>query len=147
MQTNLSALEDILKTTQNVTLVAATKYVNSQELAILYENGITIFGENRVQAFLEKYQTYKGPATWHFIGNLQTNKVKDIIDKVSLIHSVNSIRLIDEIQKQAARHNKQMPILLEVNIAQEKTKQGFIKKARLYKGRNSKCFRIPKRLS
>jgi len=127
MKTNPAAVQDICARTKNVKVVAATKYIEADQLASLVQNGITIFGENRVQAFLEKYQQYQGPGHWHFIGSLQTNKVKDIIDKVELIHSVDTYRLIDEIEKQSSKRNLQTNILLEVNIAKEESKHGFEK--------------------
>ena len=84
-----------------------------------------IYGENKVQDFLNKYEDYHGKGVWHFIGTLQTNKVKYNIDKVQMIHSVANYRLIDEIEKQAAKHNLVMDILLQVNIAKEESKHGF----------------------
>ncbi len=87
--------------------------------------GCFYYGENRVQAFLEKYEKYHGKGHWHFIGTLQTNKVKYIIDKVDLIHSVNSYSLIDELEKQASKRDIKIHILLQVNIANENSKHGF----------------------
>lgn len=116
-------LETIQSKLGKAQLVVATKY--TQDPAILKELAhyqIHAFGENRVQDFLKKYDPQ---FSWHFIGHLQTNKVKDIITKVDLIHSVDSIRLIDEIEKQAALHNITAHILLEVNIAKEESKYGF----------------------
>ena len=89
--------------------------------------GINIFGENQVQALLEKYENYKGNSHFHMIGTLQTNKVKYIIDKVDMIHSVANYRLIDEIDKQAKKKELIMDILIQVNIANEETKHGFLK--------------------
>lgn len=106
-------------------LVAATKYVDIHEIEKLEELGCLYFGENRVQDFLVKYEKYKGLGKWHFIGTLQSNKVKYIIDKVELIHSINSFNLIREVEKQAKKINKNVHILLEVNIAEEPSKQGF----------------------
>lgn len=108
-------------------IVAATKYVGVAELQELYQSGINTFGENRVQDFLEKYENIDLDVNWHFIGTLQVNKVKYIIDKVSLIHSVDSLKLAKEINKQAAKHNKIMDVLLQVNISLEETKHGFTK--------------------
>lgn len=127
MKPNPIAIQQILATTKNVKVVAATKYLDASSLPTLDACHIQYFGENRVQAFLEKYKQYQGQAKWHFIGHLQTNKVKDIITKVSLIHSVSSYHLIDEIQKQAQKNQLVMPILVEVNIANEASKQGFQK--------------------
>ncbi|MBQ5951476.1 MAG: YggS family pyridoxal phosphate-dependent enzyme [Lachnospiraceae bacterium] len=125
MIVNEPAVRAILEEVRPARLVAATKYVDADQLPLLEACGVTVFGENRVQAFLDKYEAYHGNAEWHFIGTLQTNKVKYIIDKVSLIHSVNSYALVDEIEKRAAAHGLVMDILLEVNIAHEASKQGF----------------------
>ena len=128
MRVNENAVQEILKEVGNQHLVAATKYVDEKEIEKLEELGVQYFGENRVQAFLEKYEQYQGLGHWHFIGTLQCNKVKYIIDKVELIHSVNTLKLIKEIEKQANKINKQINILLEVNIADEESKQGFDQK-------------------
>ncbi len=125
MIVNEEAVKKVLNDVKPATLVAATKYVDAPELDKLEALGVTIFGENRVQAFLDKYEKYHGNAHWHFIGTLQCNKVKYIIDKVELIHSVNSYKLIDEIEKQAKKHDLVMDVLLQVNIAQEESKHGF----------------------
>lgn len=128
MRVNENAVQDILKEVGNQHLVAATKYVDEKEIEKLEELGVQYFGENRVQAFLEKYEQYQGLGHWHFIGTLQCNKVKYIIDKVELIHSVNTLKLIKEIEKQANKIQKDIDILLEVNIADEESKQGFDQK-------------------
>ena len=96
-----------------------------QRIEKLEACGCLYFGENRVQAFLDKYEQYHGQGHWHFIGTLQKNKVKYIIDKVDLIHSVNSYHLIDELEKQAKKHDLKVHILLQVNIAREESKHGF----------------------
>lgn len=128
MRVNENAVQDILKEVGSQHLVAATKYVDEKEIEKLEELGVQYFGENRVQAFLEKYEQYQGQGHWHFIGTLQCNKVKYIIDKVELIHSVNTLKLIKEIEKQANKIQKDIDILLEVNIADEESKQGFDQK-------------------
>lgn len=125
MIVNEEAVKKVLEETKGVKLVAATKYVDAPELDNLEALGVKYFGENRVQAFLDKYEKYHGKAQWHFIGTLQCNKVKYIIDKVSLIHSVNTYKLIDEIEKQAKKHDLVMNVLLQVNIAHEESKHGF----------------------
>jgi pyridoxal phosphate enzyme (YggS family) len=127
MKVDIENTKHIVDFCKEIKIVAATKYVDIDQLYILEENGIKIFGENRVQDFLKKYEDYKGKCKWHFIGTLQSNKVKYIVDKVDLIHSVNSYKLIDEIDKQAKKINKIMNILIEVNIADEESKQGFDK--------------------
>lgn len=125
MIVNEQAVKAILNEVGSEHLVAATKYVDEKEIEKLENLGVLYFGENRVQAFLEKYEKYHGKGHWHFIGTLQSNKVKYIIDKVDLIHSINTLKLIKEVEKQASKINKVMDILLEVNIADEETKQGF----------------------
>jgi len=125
MIVNEQAVKAILNEVGSEHLVAATKYVDEKEVEKLENLGVLYFGENRVQAFLEKYEKYHGKGHWHFIGTLQSNKVKYIIDKVDLIHSINTLKLIKEVEKQASKINKVMDILLEVNIADEETKQGF----------------------
>ncbi|MBO6046790.1 MAG: YggS family pyridoxal phosphate-dependent enzyme [Erysipelotrichaceae bacterium] len=125
MIVNEEAVKSILEEIKPAKLVAATKYVDSDQIDALEACGCMIYGENRVQAFLKKYEEYKGKGQWHFIGTLQTNKVKYIIDKVTLIHSVNSYKLINEIEKQAAKHDLVMDVLLQVNIAHEDSKHGF----------------------
>lgn len=125
VKVNNMAVQTILEEIKPATLVAATKYVDEKEIEKLEQLGCLYYGENRVQAFLEKYEKYQGKGHWHFIGTLQTNKVKYIIDKVELIHSINTLKLIQEVEKQAKKHDKIVHILLEVNIANEESKQGF----------------------
>ncbi len=105
------------------TLVAATKYVTSNEMIELYKNGIKDFGENRVESFLEKYADLeKYDIKWHFIGTLQTRKVKDIIDKIDILHSVDRYSLIDEINK---RTDRTIDCFIQFNISSEESKSGF----------------------
>ena len=116
------------KAGQEVTLLAATKTVPVEVINYAIDTlGITCIGENRVQELLEKYDAlHKDGVSIHFIGRLQTNKVKYIIDKVSLIHSVDSLRLAKEIDRQAKKHSLVMDILIEVNIAGEASKGGIM---------------------
>lgn len=102
----------------NVTIVAATKTVAPEIISSLPSLGIYIAGENKVQELLFKYELVKG-VTWHFIGRLQRNKVKYIVDKVDMIHSVDSAELADEIEKRCAKANRQMKVLVEVNDGEE----------------------------
>ncbi len=125
MIVNEKAVKEILNEVGSDHLVAATKYVDEKEIEKLEQLGVQYFGENRVQAFLEKYEQYHGKGHWHFIGTLQSNKVKYIIDKVDLIHSVNTLKLIKEIEKQANKIDREIDILIEVNIAEEESKQGI----------------------
>ncbi len=112
------------KKPSDITLLAATKTVDIEVINHAINSGINYIGENRVQEFLAKDEYYL-PVNKHFIGHLQTNKVKDIIDKVTLIHSVDSYRLAEEISKQASKRNKCAKILLEINIGNEESKSGF----------------------
>ncbi len=102
----------------NVIIVAATKTVSPEVISSLPKYGITIAGENKVQELLSKYDAVKG-VTWHFIGRLQRNKVKYIVDKVDMIHSVDSTALADEINNRCAKINKTMSVLVEVNMGEE----------------------------
>lgn len=119
-----TALEKSGRERQEVTLLAATKTVAVEIINHAIESGITHIGENRVQELLSKHTLLK-PAHNHFIGHLQTNKVKDIIDKVEMIESVDSLRLAREISKQAGKIGITMDILLEINIGGESSKSGF----------------------
>ena len=108
---------------ENVLLVAVTKLHSTDEINEAIDCVITDIGENKVQEIMDKYDRVK-PVRWHLIGHLQTNKVKYIIDKVSMIHSVDSLHLAKEIQKQAIKHDCSCDILVEVNIAGEESKFG-----------------------
>ena len=125
MEVNELAVKEILDELNDVKLIAATKYVGIDEINKLENLGVMYFGENRVQAFLEKYQKYNGNCKFHMIGTLQPNKVKYIIDKVDLIHSVDSYSLIKKKKKQSNKHNLVMKVLIQVNIAKEESKHGF----------------------
>lgn len=125
MKVNEVTVNEILEEVNDAKLIAATKYVGVEELNVLEKLGVKYFGENRVQAFLDKYEKYKGNCEFHIIGTLQPNKVKYIIDKVSLIHSVDSYSLLKEIEKQAGKRDLIMDILIQVNIAKEESKHGF----------------------
>ena len=107
-----------------VLLVAVTKTHSVEEINEAIDCGITDIGENKVQEIMDKYDSVK-PVRWHMIGHLQTNKVKYIIDKVSLIHSVDSLKLAKEIDKRAAQHDKVMDVLIQVNAAHEESKWGI----------------------
>ena len=125
MIVNEEAVKKILEEVKPAKLVAATKYVDVKEIEKLEKLGVTCFGENRVQAFLEKYENYHGNGEFQFIGTLQPNKVKYIIDKVTLIHAVDRYSLLKEIEKQAAKRDLEIPVLIQVNIAKEESKHGF----------------------
>lgn len=118
-------LEDVRKRIPDgVLLVAVTKTHSPEEINEAIDNGVTDIGENKVQEILDKYDKVR-PVRWHMIGHLQTNKVKYIIDKVVLIHSVDSLKLAKEINKRAAQHDKVMDILIQVNAAHEESKWGI----------------------
>ncbi len=110
--------------TDKVRIMAVTKTVSPEKINYAVGLGIDLLGENRVQEFLEKRERYSD-AEVHFIGTLQTNKVKYIIDKVSMIHSVDNLRLAEEIDRRARQHGLVMDILAEVNIGGEETKSGL----------------------
>ena len=124
-ETIKSTTEKIGKKEDEITLIAVSKTKPISMLKEIYELGIRDFGENKVQEILEKYPNLPVDIRWHMIGHLQRNKVKYIIDKVSLIHSVDSLRLAEEISKEAMKHDLVMPILIQVNIAKEETKFGL----------------------
>lgn len=108
-----------------VTLIAVSKTKPLSDIETLMQYGETEYGENKVQELVEKYEHVSSPVHWHLIGHLQTNKVKYIVDKVSLIHSVDSVHLAKEIEKEAAKHDVTVDILIQVNIAHEDTKFGI----------------------
>ena len=110
---------------EGVTLCAVSKYHPIEAVKEAYEAGQRIFGESREQEVRLKWEALPKDIEWHFIGHLQTNKVKYIAPFVSLIQSVDSERLLDEIQKQAAKNSRTIDVLLEVHIAQEDSKSGF----------------------
>ena len=110
---------------EGVTLCAVSKYHPIEAVKEAYEAGQRIFGESREQELRLKWEALPKDIEWHFIGHLQTNKVKYIAPFVSLIQSVDSERLLDEIQKQAAKNSRVIDVLLEVHIAQEESKSGF----------------------
>ncbi len=120
-----AAVEKIGKKRSDITLLAATKTVDVDTINYAISSGITTIGENKVQEFLSKYDSIS-PVTHHFIGHLQTNKAKDVVGKVSLIHSVHSIKLAREISKQAFKQGITQEVLLEVNIGEEESKSGFL---------------------
>lgn len=112
---------------QEVLLVAVSKYRGIESMREVYEAGIADMAENRVQEFLQKYDHLPKDITWHLIGHLQTNKVKYIVGKVALIHSLDSVRLAREIQKQAQKRDVTADVLIQINIAKEASKYGFQK--------------------
>lgn len=119
-------LSDVKKTIPaDVTLVAVSKTKPAHQLFELYEQGQRIFGENKVQEMVDKYELLPKDIEWHMIGHLQTNKVKYIAPFVSMIHAVDSLRLLKEINKQAQANNRIIDCLLQFHVADEDTKFGL----------------------
>jgi pyridoxal phosphate enzyme (YggS family) len=112
---------------KDVTLIGVTKTIDEDIINASLQYGIRDIGENKVQEVTRKYDAIEKGVKWHLIGHLQTNKVKYIIDKVDLIHSVDSLKLAKEIDKRAAQHEKIMQVLIQVNIADEESKFGIPK--------------------
>lgn len=120
------ACERVGRAAEEVTLIAVSKTKPVEMLQEIYDCGCRDFGENKVQEIMDKYEKLPNDIRWHMIGHLQTNKVKYIVDKVYMIHSVDSIKLAKEISKEAVKKNVTVKILLEVNVAQEETKFGMM---------------------
>lgn len=110
---------------EGVRLVAVSKFHPIEALQDAYDGGQRIFGESKVQEMTQKYEALPKNIEWHFIGHLQTNKIKYIAPYVALIHGVDSYKLLAEINKQAAKAGRIIPCLLQIHIAQEETKFGF----------------------
>ncbi len=111
---------------QSVTLIAVSKTKSSSDIKALYDIGVRDFGENKVQELCDKYDELPKDIKWHLIGHLQTNKVKYIVDKVYLIHSVDSIHLAQQIENECEKKNVDVNILVQVNVAKEDTKFGLM---------------------
>ncbi len=113
---------------EDITLIAVTKTVDEDRIMEALCAGIRDIGENRVQEIVHKYPAIERKAKWHLIGSLQRNKVKYIIDKVDLIHSLDRLSLAEELEKRAAGINRLVPVLIQVNVSKEETKQGIDEK-------------------
>lgn len=111
---------------EDITLIAVSKTKPIETLQHAYDLGVRVFGENKVQELSEKYDALPDDIHWHMIGHLQRNKIKYIIGKTELIHSVDSLRLAEAIEKEAAKRNLTADVLMEVNIAQEESKFGLL---------------------
>ena len=109
----------------DITLVAVSKTKPVEEIKKKYNEGFINFGENRANELVQKFNLLPKDINWHMIGHLQTNKVKKIIPFISLIHSVDSLKLIDKIENESKKFDKKTNILLQVHIAKEKSKYGF----------------------
>lgn len=126
---------------EDIKLIAVTKTVDTDRIKEAINCGIKFLGENKVQEIMDKYPELGSSVEWHMIGHLQTNKVKYLIDKVSMIHSVDSLKLLGEIDKRFGISNKSIDVLIEINIGREKSKygvfpenlEGFLKEAAKYK--------------
>ena len=110
----------------NVELVAVSKYHTFDDVREAYEAGQRVFGESREQELRLKYDALPKDIEWHFIGHMQTNKVKYIAPYISMIETVDSIKLMKEIEKQAAKHSRTIDVLLELHLAQEESKSGML---------------------
>jgi len=113
------------RTPAEIELVAVTKTVSVARIEEAVEAGITVVGENRVQELVEKYNSIGSRVRWHLIGHLQTNKVKYVVDKVSLIHSLDRLSLAEEISRQATKVGTVVNCLVQVNVAEEESKFGL----------------------
>lgn len=133
LKENLQSVEENIKKAcekagrkrEDVTLIAVSKTKPVEMLQEIYDQNIRNFGENKVQEMCDKMEILPKDIKWHMIGHLQTNKIKYIIGKTELIHSVDSLHLAQEISKQAVKHDVQTDILIEINIANEQTKFGI----------------------
>lgn len=112
------------RSSEEVLLIAVSKTKPVEQLKEAYEAGVRDFGENKVQELVDKYDALPKDIRWHMIGHLQRNKVKYLVGKVHLIHSVDSLRLAQEIQKEARKRQVEVNILIEVNVAREESKFG-----------------------
>jgi pyridoxal phosphate enzyme (YggS family) len=133
IQDNISIIKEeiakvcrsIGRSPEEITLIAVSKTIGTDVINHAIECGITDLGENKVQEIMDKHEVVSKNVNWHLIGHLQTNKVKYIIDKVKLIHSVDSIKLADEINKRAEKSNLIKEVLVQINVAEEDTKFGI----------------------
>lgn len=123
---NVEKYQEILKSLPpHVQLVAVSKTKPESEIETAYALGQRHFGENKAQELKQKYEDLPKDICWHFIGHLQTNKIKYIIPFVHLIHSIDSYKLLEEVNRQAAKHNRKVACLLQFHVATEETKFGF----------------------
>ena len=134
LKENLAKVEENIQTAcdragrkrEEVTLIAVSKTKPVEMLQEAYDLGVRVNGENKAQELASKYEVLPKDIHWHMIGHMQRNKVKYIIDKVDLIHSVDSVRLAETIDKEAEKHNVTANILIEVNVAKEESKFGLM---------------------
>lgn len=115
-------IRSLVVNSEAVNIVAATKYANANQILELFESGITMMGENRVDALLEKKAQLSLPIEWHFIGTLQSRKVKDVINEIECLHSLDRLSLATEIQKY---RQEPLPCFIQVNVSKEESKHGL----------------------
>lgn len=115
-------IQSLVVNSEAVNIVAATKYANANQILELFESGITMMGENRVDALLEKKAQLSLPIEWHFIGTLQSRKVKDVINEIECLHSLDRLSLATEIQKY---RQEPLPCFIQVNVSKEESKHGL----------------------
>lgn len=121
-----SNIKELIKNLPSeVTLVAVSKTKSNEEIMQAYEAGQRVFGENKIQEMAAKWEALPKDIVWHMIGHVQTNKVKYIAHFVDLIHGVESLKLLKEINKQAVKHNRVISCLIQIRIAEEETKFGL----------------------
>lgn len=133
IQVNIAGIKEEIKkichncgrNPEDITLVVVTKTVDPERINYAVDCGASDLGENKVQEIVDKYEPVSKNVKWHLIGHLQTNKVKYIIDKVELIHSVDSIKLAEEISKRAEKYDITKDVLVQINVAEEETKFGI----------------------
>ena len=123
IQQNISSIR--VHILEGVTLICVSKFHSMEAIMQAYEAGERDFGESRVQELLPKYESLPKDIRWHFIGHLQTNKVKQIVPFVHMIHSVDSVRLLETVNREAEKIQRRVKVLLEVHVAKEATKSGF----------------------
>ncbi len=123
IQQNIASIRTTIP--EGVTLVCVSKFHTNETIMEAYACGERDFGESRVQELLPKYEALPKDIRWHFIGHLQTNKVKQIVPFVHMIHSVDSLRLLETINREAEKIGRHVKVLLEVHVAKEETKSGF----------------------
>ena len=124
VQQNIAAIRQHIPS--GVTLICVSKFHTAETIMQAYDAGERDFGESRVQELLLKQQTLPADIRWHFIGHLQTNKVRQIVPFVHMIHSVDSVRLLEVINREAEKIGRRVKVLLEVHVAKEETKSGFM---------------------
>lgn len=115
-------IRSLVVNSEAVNIVAATKYANANQILELFESGITMMGENRVDALLDKKTQLSLPIEWHFIGTLQSRKVKDVINEIECLHSLDRLSLATEIQKY---RQEPLPCFIQVNVSKEESKHGL----------------------